>query len=45
MTRELHGTATLLRLALKRDRIRVPVWLVAVGLLLAGGGQELAQVF
>ena len=45
MTRELHGTATLLRLALKRDRIRLPVWLIAVGLLLAGGGQELAQVF
>ncbi|MBD2763858.1 hypothetical protein IEE91_01355 [Kocuria sp. cx-455] len=45
MTRELHGTATLLRLALKRDRVRLPVWLVAVGLLLAGGGQELAQVF
>ncbi|MCT1803183.1 ABC transporter permease [Kocuria carniphila] len=45
MTRELQGTATLLKLALKRDRIRLPIWVVAVGLLLAGGGQELAQVF
>lgn len=45
MTRELRGTATLLRLALKRDRIRLPIWVFSVGLLLAGGGQELAQVF
>ncbi len=45
MTRELQGTTTLLRLALKRDRIRLPIWVLAVGLLLAGGGQELAQVF
>ncbi|MDN5698895.1 MAG: polyketide antibiotic transporter [Kocuria sp.] len=45
MTRELQGTGTLLRLALKRDQIRLPIWVAAIGFLLAGGGQELAQVF
>ncbi|MFC0624102.1 ABC transporter permease [Kribbella deserti] len=32
MTTKLTGTGTLLRLALRRDRIRLPIWVLAIGL-------------
>lgn len=45
MNGQLRGTTTLLWLAGRRDRVRLIVWLAAVGLLLLAGGHELTTVF
>ena len=45
MTSPWRGTATLVGLARRRDRVRLVIWLAAVGLLLLAGGQELTGVF
>lgn len=45
MSGQLRGTSTLLWLARRRDRVRLIVWLAAVGLLLLAGGHELTTVF
>src|SRR5262245_9117443 len=41
----LTGTAQLIRLALRRDRIQFPVWIVGMALLLAAGAAAVADEF
>ncbi|MET9365428.1 ABC transporter permease [Streptomyces sp. NPDC006632] len=43
--RELAGTGALLRLALRRDRVMIPVWAVALGGLVASGASTLEKVY
>ncbi|MGW8331694.1 ABC transporter permease [Streptomyces sp. NPDC055897] len=44
-SRELAGTRGLLRLALRRDRMMIPVWAVALGGLVASGASTLEKVY
>ncbi|MFJ8313202.1 MULTISPECIES: ABC transporter permease [unclassified Streptomyces] len=44
-TGELTGTGALLRLALRRDRVMIPVWSVALGGLIASGASTLEKVY
>lgn len=41
----LAGTGALLRFALRRDRIRIPVWLIAIGLGTVLSAQALAELY
>lgn len=41
----LAGTGTLIRFTLRRDRIRIPVWIVAVWVTAAGFVQTFAEAF
>ena len=44
--RSLHaGTGALLRLALRRDRIQIPVWLVAQAAVLGGSGSSIVGLY
>ncbi|MCX5377470.1 ABC transporter permease [Streptomyces sp. NBC_00091] len=45
MNRQLAGTGTLLRLALRRDRVLMPVWVLVTGLLVASMPRSLAGVY
>ncbi|MFE9556336.1 ABC transporter permease [Streptomyces sp. NPDC006703] len=42
---ELTGTGALLRLALRRDRVMLPVWALALGSLVASGASTLEKVY
>ncbi|KOU52359.1 ABC transporter permease [Streptomyces sp. WM6378] len=42
---QLAGTGALLRLALRRDRVMIPVWAVALGALVASGASTLERVY
>ncbi|MFJ2406478.1 ABC transporter permease [Streptomyces xanthochromogenes] len=42
---ELAGTGALLRLALRRDRVLIPVWAIALGGLVASGAGTLEKVY
>ncbi|MFI6687441.1 ABC transporter permease [Streptomyces sp. NPDC050485] len=42
---ELAGTGALLRLALRRDRVLIPVWSVALGGMIASGASTLEKVY
>ncbi|MFE9122207.1 ABC transporter permease [Streptomyces sp. NPDC007172] len=42
---ELAGTGPLLRLALRRDRMMIPVWAIALGGLVASGASTLEKVY
>ncbi|MGW1866113.1 ABC transporter permease [Streptomyces mauvecolor] len=42
---QLTGTGALLRLALRRDRVMIPVWSVALGGLVASGAGTLEKVY
>ncbi|MFE3521707.1 ABC transporter permease [Streptomyces sp. NPDC059161] len=42
---ELTGTGALLRLALRRDRVMLPVWALALGSLVASGAGTLEKVY
>ncbi|NEE33891.1 ABC transporter permease, partial [Streptomyces sp. SID7982] len=44
-TGPLTGTGTLLRLALRRDRLLIPLWLLGIGGLLAAGPPGLAALY
>ncbi|MFI5860971.1 ABC transporter permease [Streptomyces sp. NPDC051546] len=44
-SRQLAGTGTLLRLALRRDRVMMPVWILAVAALLLSLPASLASVY
>jgi polyether ionophore transport system permease protein len=39
------GTSRLIRLALRRDRVRLPVWVLAIGLSLLGSVASFAQAY
>lgn len=41
----LAGTGTLLRLALRRDRVRIPVWALAIGLTVLGSVPALEAAY
>jgi ABC-2 type transport system permease protein len=41
----LIGTGTLLRLALRRDRIQLPVWLLAQAAILGGSGASIVDLY
>ncbi|MHB6908248.1 ABC transporter permease [Streptomyces sp. DB-54] len=43
--RHLAGTGTLLRLALRRDRLMIPVWVLALGLSVAATGSSFASLY
>ncbi|WP_221889682.1 ABC transporter permease [Streptomyces sp. WAC06614] len=45
MTRHLAGTATLLRLALRRDRVMMPVWVLATTALVVSMPRSLGSVY
>ncbi|MGW2860535.1 ABC transporter permease [Streptomyces sp. NPDC001205] len=44
-SRELIGSGALLRLALRRDRLMIPVWALALGGLVASGASTLDKVY
>jgi len=41
----LVGTGTLLRLALRRDRIQLPAWLLAQAAILGGSGSSIVDLY
>ncbi|MGW2394864.1 ABC transporter permease [Streptomyces lydicamycinicus] len=43
--RHLAGTGTLLRLALRRDRMMIPAWVLALGLSVSGMGASFEAVY
>ncbi|MFG3284093.1 ABC transporter permease [Streptomyces sp. NPDC048111] len=43
--RELAGTGALLRLALRRDRVMIPLWVAGLGGLVASGASTLEKVY
>ncbi|MEU8432358.1 ABC transporter permease [Streptomyces sp. NPDC029216] len=45
MTGQLAGTGALLRLALRRDRVTAPVWVLVTGLLVASMPRALGSVY
>ncbi|MEU9943043.1 ABC transporter permease [Streptomyces lavendulae] len=45
MNRQLAGTGALLRLALRRDRVMMPVWVLVTGLLVASMPGSLEKVY
>ncbi|MDP3969178.1 MAG: ABC transporter permease [Nocardioides sp.] len=45
MTGTLVGTGSLLRLVLRRDRVRLPVWMAAISAVVAGSGVAVAQAY
>ncbi|MBA4866658.1 ABC transporter permease [Streptomyces sp. PSKA54] len=44
-TRPLAGTGTLLRLALRRDRVMMPVWVAVVVLMVVSGVSSIGQLY
>ncbi|MFD3436927.1 ABC transporter permease [Streptomyces sp. NPDC058685] len=44
-SRPLAGTGTLLRLGLRRDRVMVPLWVLAIGGTTASAGNTLGKVY
>ncbi|MER5463761.1 ABC transporter permease [Streptomyces sp. NPDC002668] len=44
-TRQLAGTGTLLRLALRRDRLLMPVWVLALGAVVTSGSGSLESLY
>ncbi len=44
-SRQLTGTGTLLRLALRRDRIVLPVWVLVLGLIVSSGAGTVEELY
>ncbi|MEW2084670.1 ABC transporter permease [Streptomyces sp. NPDC005283] len=44
-TRQLAGTGALLRLALRRDRLMMPVWVLALGAVVTSGSGSLKSLY
>ncbi|MEV6568006.1 ABC transporter permease [Streptomyces kronopolitis] len=44
-TRQLAGTGTLLRLALRRDRVLIPAWVLGLGVVVAGTGSSFEVLY
>jgi len=44
-TRQLAGTGPLLRLALRRDRVLIPAWVLGLGLVVAGTGSSFEALY
>ncbi|MER5178853.1 ABC transporter permease [Streptomyces sp. NPDC002896] len=44
-TGQLAGTGTLLRLALRRDRVMMPVWVAVVALMVVSGVSSIGQLY
>ncbi|WP_407551678.1 ABC transporter permease [Streptomyces sp. Pv4-95] len=44
-SRHLAGTGALLRLALRRDRLMIPAWVLVLGLTVAGTGSSIEKLY
>ncbi|WP_274560949.1 ABC transporter permease [Streptomyces spiramyceticus] len=44
-SRQLAGTGALLRLALRRDRVMIPVWVLVIGLMVTSGSGSIEQFY